>query len=67
VCCVFLINNNNNNNNNNNITNIFFEDICMDNGTAIVAVSWGQLADTENVPLPSDDFIQQLEVGEAYT
>ena len=41
----------------------------MDIGTAkcsIVAVSRGQLVDTENVPLPSGDSIQQLEVGEAF-
>ena len=33
---------------------------------SIVAVSQGQLVDTENVPLPSGDSIQQLEVGKAY-
>ena len=41
----------------------------MDIGTAKcsnVAVSRGQLVDTGNVPLPSGDSIQQLEVGEAY-
>ena len=50
-------------------TNVFFEDICMDIDTAkcsIVTVSRGQLVDTGNVPLPSGDSIQQLEVGEAY-
>ena len=50
-------------------TNIFFEDICMDIGTAkcnVVAVSRGRLVDTEVISLPSGDCIQQLEPGGAY-
>ena len=50
-------------------TNKFFEDICMDIGTAkcnVVAVSRGHISSTADIPLPSGDSIQQLEPGEAY-
>ena len=50
-------------------TNIFFEDMCMDIGTAkcnVVAVSRGHIVNIEDIPLPSGDCILQLEPEGAY-